>query len=508
MKNITLFDSIEKTVSKNRLAKVGETDSRIRTEVLDKNLRFEKGKIYYNDNLCGSYDDIQRKILLDQQKCLNLKGLNPLTSHPSLPSNATIEIINGKNKHILKTDHLGRKTKLTNIFKEKIINNVKDTRVNDEQTKAKMFGDEDGFTNTHYKQKDQGGHGSSASAGSLKEMAFIFPQAYKVNNSKPWKEIENNQRTEMNSENVDFTTENEWEYDGDSKRPTTVKSSITSKNSNLSYKFNNSNLDSVPVLTSEPVSKHKPQKAFIAPVKSTTSNNTTRASHSKSGSSSATSLSSSSSNTLNARQPHIKIILIPVTIIILLLLFLWFKNIFPFENTGNQTNVIPKTEIGTDEINVIEKKSENEDLTKSKLGFADPLDDLTKSVTDISEFNSIVKNQNIIPVIGSMFEYNSTDISINGKAILEGFVNEYRKLEITNNVIIEGFTCTIGSKESNEKLGKERADILKGELNSLGIAENLIIIKPIGMKNFVSTNNGKIDLILNRRSNVTIIRAY
>ncbi len=361
-----------------------------------------------------------------------------------------------------------------------------------------MFGDEDGFVDSHYKQKDQGGHGTSASGGSLKEMAFIFPQAHKVNNSKEWKEIENAQRKEINREVVDFTTVNEFEYEGNSKRPKTVNSEIKSKNFNLSTKFNNSNLDTVPVLTSEPVSKSNPQKAFIPPVKSNMSSRTTRSSHSKSGSSTSSS---------NAPKPPIKVILITLSIIILLLLFLWFKNIFPFENTNNQINVIPQAEKATDEINVIEEKLENEDLTKSKLGFAEPLDDLTKSITDISEFNSIVKNENVIPVIGSMFEYNSTNISTNGKAILEGFANEYRKLEITNNVIIEGFTCTIGSKESNKNLGKERADILKTELIRLGIAENLIITKPIGMLNFVSTNNGKKDLILNRRSNVTIIRA-
>ena len=253
-------------------------------------------------------------------------------------------------------------------------------------------------------------------------------------------------------------------------------------------------------------SKSNKKIEFVPPIKSSTLGGSTVTSN-KSSKSKSTSKSSFSFNSVNAPKIPIKVILIAVSIIILLFLFLRFKNIFPFENKDNQTNVFPQTEKTKEEINVIGEKSENEDLTKYKLGFAEPLDDLTKSVTDISEFNYIVKNENIIPVIGSMFEYNSTDISSNGKAILEGFANEYKKLEITNNVIIEGFTCKIGSKESNEKLGKERADILKAELNRLGIAENLIIIKPIGMHNFVSTNNGKNDLILNRRSNVTIIRA-
>lgn len=88
---------------------------------------------------------------------------------------------------------------------------------------------------------------------------------------------------------------------------------------------------------------------------------------------------------------------------------------------------------------------------------------------------------------------------------MEGFAIEYSKLEFQYRVLIEGFTCTVGSKDSNEKLAEKRADNLKTELTRLGIPENVIIIEPIGMQNFVSTNNENKDLVLNRRSNVTIL---
>ena len=106
-----------------------------------------------------------------------------------------------------------------------------------------------------------------------------------------------------------------------------------------------------------------------------------------------------------------------------------------------------------------------------------------------------------------MFEYNSAEISNDGKAILACFANEYIKLEIPVKVIIEGFTCTIGSAKYNKFLGGERAKNLKSKLINLGVDKNIIVIKPIGKKNFVSTNNVKNDLILNRRSNVTIMSA-
>lgn len=232
------------------------------------------------------------------------------------------------------------------------------------------------------------------------------------------------------------------------------------------------------------------------------SNSSSKSSNSSNGSRSISSSISSSATIIN-----IKLILVILAIIILLLLFLWIKDIFPFDKKDNQANDVPQTELVSDKKDESETKSIDEESTKSKLSFAEPLVDLTKSVTDISEFNSIVENQNLIPVIGSMFEYNSTDISTNGKAVLTRFVNEYNNLEVPVKVIIEGFTCTIGSVEYNQILGEKRANNLKSQLIDLGVDENVIVIKPIGKQNFVSTNNGENDLILNRRSNVTIIRA-
>lgn len=196
---------------------------------------------------------------------------------------------------------------------------------------------------------------------------------------------------------------------------------------------------------------------------------------------------------------------IVIIILAILLILLCLKLYNWYEGNQNDESMEIKTELNKIDEN---SKNNNEIIeTKKSIQFAEPLDDLTKSVTEISEFNSIVENQNIIPVIGSMFEYNSTNISNSGKVILEGFVNAYDKIDVPTNVLIEGFTCTIGSEEYNKKLGEKRANNLKSQLIDLGIVENRIIIKPIGMQNFVSTNNKNIDLVLNRRSNVTIIRA-
>ncbi len=198
-----------------------------------------------------------------------------------------------------------------------------------------------------------------------------------------------------------------------------------------------------------------------------------------------------------------KFILIAITAILLIVLFLKLYELYG--NSQGNVSTEKKTELKEVQKTKINTTDATNTDSKITLSFAKPLDDLTKSVTNISVFNSILENENTIPVIGLLFEYNSTTISTNGKAVLTRFSNEYKKLDTPNRIIIEGFTCTIGSKESNENLGKERADNLKAELIGLGISEDAITVKGIGLQNFVSTDNIDNDLVLNRRSNVTIL---
>lgn len=358
------------------------------------------------------------------------------------------------------------------------------------------------LTDTHFKQKDQGGHGTSASGGSLKEMAFIFPQAHKVNNSKEWKEIENSQRTEINRENVNFQTTTEFEYEGMSKRPSQVKSEITSKHSNNSVSFNNSNLDSIPILANKLAKKPNLQKEITKYISKNKSNVLPSSSNISSFNVSS---SNSPLNLANLQKFSFKIISGSLALILVIILFLWIMNIFPFNGSLTKPDLVPQKETIENEYNTTDKISNAIDLTKTKLSFAKPLEDLTKSITDISEFKSIIENENTIPVIGSMFEFNSAVISYNGIEILAGFASEYTRLEVPNKVLIEGFTCTVGSRESNERLAEKRAENLKAELIKFGITESAIVIRPIGMQNFVSTNNKNKDLVLNRRCNVTIL---
>src|SRR5690606_18736331 len=125
----------------------------------------------------------------------------------------------------------------------------------------------------------------------------------------------------------------------------------------------------------------------------------------------------------------------------------------------------------------------------SALSFAKPLDSLTKSVTEREKLAEIVKNENTIPVVGVLFDYNSKSISPLGAELLSDFVNLYNRVDSNNEVIIEGFTCRVGTQEYNLELSESRALSLEKELIRLGIDKDLIKIMPVGKSRYVALAN-------------------
>jgi outer membrane protein OmpA-like peptidoglycan-associated protein len=183
-------------------------------------------------------------------------------------------------------------------------------------------------------------------------------------------------------------------------------------------------------------------------------------------------------------------------ILCLFTVFLWTQNIFPFEkNTTNtlklnSTKITANTELAND--------------IKSLL-FQNPLDTLTKSITEINKFEEMIKNKNMIPVTGVIFEFNSSDLTEKGTNILKEFTSNYKKIKVKNYLLIEGYSCYLGEQSYNIELSKNRALSIQSELIKFGVTEDLIKIKPVGKTNFVASKDPQNDLKINRRSNVTII---
>lgn len=227
-----MIEDYKKDAKAYLLEKEGISRTREKIISLDKNVKFENGKILYGDIQFGTYNEETRVIKVDRQKVLDRKGLNPLLKHPSYPSSTTIIVTDGKNTHTYNTDEKGRIIKAESVVKE-----ITKTRVNDEQTKGKLFGDEDGYVDTPPKEKDQGGHRLAASAGGIPEVINVYAQAHSLNNGK---EHRDNERDCINAlrEKGSFTLTQTFEYEG-TKRPTTVTSKL---DNNSPKEFINSNI--------------------------------------------------------------------------------------------------------------------------------------------------------------------------------------------------------------------------------------------------------------------------
>ena len=145
-----MIEDYKKDAKAYLLENEGTLRSREKIISLDKNVKFENGKILYKDIQFGNYDEETRVIKVDRQKALDKKGLNPLLKHPSYPPSTTIIVTDGKNTHTYNTDEKGRIIKA-----ESAVNEIAKIRFSDEQTKGKLFGDEDGYVDTNPKEKDQ-----------------------------------------------------------------------------------------------------------------------------------------------------------------------------------------------------------------------------------------------------------------------------------------------------------------------------------------------------------------
>ena len=230
-----MIEAYKKDAKAFLLEKEGIERKREKIFSLDKNVTFEKGKIFYKDIEFGSYDEEARIIKIDRQKALDKNGRNPLLKHPSYPPSTTILVTDGKNTHTYITDAKGRVAKSESIVKE-----INKNRVSDEQTKGKLFGDEDGYVDTNPKLKDQGGHRTATSAGGIPEVINTYAQAHSLNNGKENRDNERDCIKALNKDGVYKLTQT-FSYDGESKRPTKI---ISILNNNTPKELINLNIKS------------------------------------------------------------------------------------------------------------------------------------------------------------------------------------------------------------------------------------------------------------------------
>lgn len=122
----------------------------------------------------------------------------------------------------------------------------------------------------------------------------------------------------------------------------------------------------------------------------------------------------------------------------------------------------------------------------------------------VNELEAQQTERGLVLTLGDvLFDFDKATLKPGGERAAQNlaqFLNEYPK----RNVMIEGFTDTIGSAAYNKKLSRRRADAVKQELMSQGISSSRIQIRGYGEQYPVASNNTEAGRQQNRRVEVII----
>ena len=162
---------------------------------------------------------------------------------------------------------------------------------------------------------------------------------------------------------------------------------------------------------------------------------------------------------------------IVILLLILLLAFLLFRNC-SFESQQEpaiQTVAESKVAEPTKEFWNTEKVT----AVKSSLNGCETL---TNAANFKTEWEKNLENakineakQIVIPSVGVLFELGSSVVSEEGRKLIQEFASAYLQTNKEVTVLIESYTCDIGTDENNMTLSNDRANVIKAVLENMGV---------------------------------------
>jgi len=87
------------------------------------------------------------------------------------------------------------------------------------------------------------------------------------------------------------------------------------------------------------------------------------------------------------------------------------------------------------------------------------------------------------PGISGLFELASADLSSEGRAVIAAFGSKLAQTNMEASVLVEGYTCDLGSVAYNDELSQRRAETAKAELSKY-IPSSKITAKWYGKRMF------------------------
>lgn len=141
----------------------------------------------------------------------------------------------------------------------------------------------------------------------------------------------------------------------------------------------------------------------------------------------------------------------------------------------------------------------------SKPEVAKRVDLVVRTIPDLDSFKRILEKNNQLESIGVLFEFDSKEIAQSYIPLLDFYVEQYLALGAGYVLLVEGYTCDIGTVDYNLDLSSKRTNSIKTRFLSKGVYSNQLKIENFGESLFVQKNNIKQARIENRRVNISII---
>lgn len=154
---------------------------------------------------------------------------------------------------------------------------------------------------------------------------------------------------------------------------------------------------------------------------------------------------------------------IVIVLLILFLAFLLLRNC-SFESQAESKVAEPTKEIwNTEKVTAV----------KSSLNGCETLTNVANFKTEWEKNLENAKineaKQIVIPSVGVLFELGSSVVSEEGRKLIQEFTSAYLQTNKEATVLIESYTCDIGTDENNMTLSNDRANVIKAVLENMGV---------------------------------------
>ncbi len=160
------------------------------------------------------------------------------------------------------------------------------------------------------------------------------------------------------------------------------------------------------------------------------------------------------------------------------------KHYAGYEGAGNIIDSTKVTVSDVNQLSYIETTTAIRD-TVSADGAIDNIESFNTAITqNIEKANKEKSSVVVLPSVSAMFEINTNYFTNNSENLIKEFAKIYNKTNKKAKLLIEGYTCNLGSNKLNDELSRVRAEKVKNMLINSGISQEYIEIKWYGKSKF------------------------